>query len=462
MRSASETGGRCEGTLPRRGFLRAALTGFSTLGLSDLLRLKDRAAAAASTSASASLPARGPSMIVVWLWGGPSHMETFDLKPDAPEAFRGLFRPIATNVPGIEICEKLPRLARVADKYALIRSLAHDSPGHVNSTHTVLTGYPGELVETPPFVAKYPCVFNAAHKLLPSRLPSLPQWVALPDLRYEGGGYLGRSYGPFRVKGDPNAPDFQVPELILDATRRDRLAGRSRLLAAFDRVRGDLDALGVADSFDAYQQQALTVLTGPNAHDAFDLGREDPRLRDRYGRHLIGQRCLLARRLVEAGVRLVTVDFPYVPGQKAFSWDDHASVWNIFEQMEIRLPVLDEAVSALIEDIHARGLDREVLVVVMGEMGRTPRLSNFNGQPGREHWSAAMSVLLAGGGLAMGQVIGATTRKGEEPSTRRLHPNDLLATWYRYLGIDTHQVFHDPNGRPIPLLPHGEPIRELC
>src|SRR4051794_33280586 len=196
MSAASSTRGRCAGTLPRRAFLRASLTGLSTLGLADLLRLEAAGAGPAS--------APGPSMIVVWLWGGPSHMETFDLKPQAPEAYRGLFRPIATNVPGIEISEKLPRLPRIADKYALIRSVAHDSPGHINSTHTVLTGYTGELVETPTYLPKHPFLFNAAHKLLPSRRPGLPQWVALPGLRYEGGAHLGRWYGPFRVAGDPN------------------------------------------------------------------------------------------------------------------------------------------------------------------------------------------------------------------------------------------------------------------
>ena len=199
----------CAGTLPRRAFLRASLTGLSALGISDLMRLQGQGAAAGSGG--------GPSMIVVWLWGGPSHMETFDLKPDAPEQYRGLFKPIPTNVPGMEICEKLPRLARTADKFALIRSIGHGSPGHVNSTHTVLTGYPGELVETPPFAPKYPYIFNAAQKILPERRPGMPQWVALPDMRYEGGGGLGRSHGPFRVKADPNSPEFRVPELVLDA-----------------------------------------------------------------------------------------------------------------------------------------------------------------------------------------------------------------------------------------------------
>ncbi len=440
----------CIGTTPRRAFLRAALTGFSALGASDLLRLQ---------AATANPGGRGPSMIVVWLWGGPSHMETFDMKPDAPEGYRGLFRPIATSVPGVEICEKLPRLASLADKLAIVRSISHDSPGHVNSTHTVLTGYPGDLVETPPFAPKHPYAFHAANRFLPET-SGLPKWVAMPDLVYEGGGGLGRSYGPFKVKADPNSPDFKVPELVLDEARRARLGGRSRLLAGFDAARKVMDDPATRP-FDEFQRRALDVLTSNAARDAFDLSREPDVLRDRYGRDVVGQRCLLARRLVEAGVRLVTVDFPCVPGQKAFSWDDHASVWNIFEQMEIRLPVLDRAVSALIEDVYARGLDRETLIVVMGEMGRTPKLSNFNGQPGREHWGKAMSVLLSGA-VPTGQVIGSTTPRGEEPRDRPLTPNDLVATWYRHLGIDHTLTYHDTTGRPIALLPHGEPIAELA
>lgn len=399
-------------------------------------------------------------MIVVWLWGGPSHMETFDMKPDAPEAYRGLFRPIATSVPGLEICEKLPRLASIADKLAIVRSISHDSPGHVNSTHTVLTGYTGDLVETPPFAPKYPYAFTAANRFLPET-SGLPKWVAMPSLVYEGGGGLGPSYGPFRVAADPNSPDFKVPELVLDEARRAGLGGRSRLLAGFDAARRAMDGPATR-SFDAYQRRALDVLTSTAARDAFDLSREPDVLRDRYGRDVVGQRCLLARRLVEAGVRMVTVDFPCVPGQKAFSWDDHASVWNIFEQMEIRLPVLDRAISALIEDVYARGLDRETMIVVMGEMGRTPKISDFNGQPGREHWGKAMSVLLSGGGIPTGQVIGSTTPRGEEPRDRPLTPNDLLATWYRHLGIDHTLTYHDTTGRPIALLPHGEPIAELA
>lgn len=442
----------CRGTMPRRAFLRTGLTGLSTLGLAELLAARARAGDSSAT---------GPSMIVVWLWGGPSHMETFDPKPEAPAEYRGKFGVIPTSVPGVTITEKLPRLARLADKYCLIRSCAHDSPGHVNATHSVLTGYPGEPVETPPFQPRYPDVFTVANKVLPPRRSALPQYVGLPEMRYHGGGHLGRSHGPFSIAADPNAPEFSIPSLVIDDARRARLAGRSGLLDAFDRVRNDVDASGVMDAMDAHRRRATEMLTGTAVRNAFEVAREDPRLRDRYGRNIIGQRCLLARRLVEAGTRLVTVDFPCVPGQKAFSWDDHASVWNIFDQMEIRLPVLDQAVSALIEDVFSRGLDRETLIVVMGEMGRTPRLSDFKGQPGREHWPNAMSILMAGGGMPMGQVIGATTAKGEEPKDRRLHPGDVLATWYKFLGIDHTLSFPDRSGRPIGILPQGTPIREL-
>jgi uncharacterized protein (DUF1501 family) len=215
------------------------------------------------------------------------------------------------------------------------------------------------------------------------------------------------------------------------------------------------------EALDSFQQEAVSLLTSNAARQAFDIEREEPRVRDRYGRHEVGQRCLLARRLIEAGVRVVTVDFPCVPGQRAFSWDDHASVWNIFEQMRIRLPMLDQVVSALVEDLHARGLDEEVLVLVMGEMSHTPRLNYFEGQPGREHWARSMSVFLAGGGMRMGQVVGATNSRGEEPRERPLTPNDLQASLYRYLGIPLDTRFTDHTGRPIALLPDGQPIQEL-
>jgi hypothetical protein len=449
MRQPTTPGLRCPGTLSRRAFLHA---GFLGLGLADLLRLQGWAAGSAGSP---------KSMVVLWLWGGPSHMETFDLKPGAPAEYRGEFRPIRTNVPGIEISEHLPRLAKLADKFVLLRSLHHDSPGHVSSTHTVLTGYPGEVAEAPPFKPKYPDCWSVTLKVLGERRPGVPPFVALPHFRYNGVAHLGSGFEPLLVRGNPNDPAFQVPDVFLDPPARPRLAARVGLLGQLDALRRNADRPGATDALDHFNREAVRVLTSDAARRAFDLGREDPRLRDRYGRHEVGQRCLLARRLVEAGARLVTIDFPCVPGQKAFSWDDHASVWNIFEQMKIRLPVLDQVTSAFIEDLYDRGLDRDVLFVVMGEMSHTPKLSNFQGQPGREHWGQSMSVFLSGGGLRMGQVVGATNHKGDEPRVRPLTPNDLLATWYRFLGVPLETHFADLTGRPTAILPHGRPIEEL-
>jgi hypothetical protein len=446
---------RCPGTLPRRAFLRSGLAGAAGLTLSGLLRGTARAGSDGDGGAS------NKSMIVLWLWGGASHMETFDLKPDAPLEYRGDFRPINTNVSGVEISEHLPLLAGLADKLAIVRSLSHDSPGHVNSTHTLLSGYPGEAIETPPFQPKHPDLWSVASHVLGEHRAGVPTHVALPRIRYNGPAYLGGGLEPMIVAADPNADNFQVANLALNAVTGDRFSQRMELLSQFDHLRREIDARGVMTSMDVFDRKAVTMLTGTAARDAFDLAREDPKTRDRYGRHTVGQQCLLARRLVEAGVRLVTIDFPCVPGQKAFSWDDHASVWNIFEQMKIRLPVLDQIVSALVRDIYDRGLQDDVMLVVMGEMSHTPRLSNHEGQPGREHWGRSMSVLLSGGGMPMGQVIGSTNAKGEEPQTRPLAPNDLLATWYKYLGIPVDTHVNDFGGRPTPIVPYGRPIDEL-
>jgi Protein of unknown function (DUF1501) len=446
---------RCRGTVDRRAFVRSGLVGLSSLGLADLLALESQVGAAGRTIAS------NKALLVVWLWGGPSHMETFDLKPLAPAEYRGEFRPIATNVPGIEISEHLPLLAARADKFALIRSCHHDSPSHVNSTHTMLTSYPGELAEAPPFRPKYPDVWAVTNHVLGERTAGTPPHIVLPTMRYHGSAYLGRHLEPLVVAGDPNEPSFAMPNLTAAPGVWPRIDARLGLLKEFDRLRRDSDAAGQFAALDGFQQKAATLLTSERVARAFDINQEDAATRDRYGRHVVGQRCLLARRLIEAGARIVSVDFPNVPGQKAFSWDDHASVWNIFEQMRYRLPVLDQVVAALIDDLADRKLSDEVLLVVMGEMSHTPRLSNFNGQPGREHWGNTMSLLLSGGGLRMGQVVGATNRTGDEIIQRPVTPGDVLATWYRALGVPLDLQFTDHAGRPTPILRQGEPIAEL-
>jgi len=447
---------RCRGTLDRRAFVRSGLVGISSLGLADLLAFESQAAAAGRPVAS------NKALLVVWLWGGPSHMETFDLKPLAPAEYRGEFRPIATNVPGIEISEHLPLLAARADKLALIRSCHHDSPGHVNSTHTMLTGYSGELAEAPPFRPKYPDVWAVTNYVLGERVAGTPPHIVLPTMRYNGSAYLGQQLEPLVVAGDPNEPSFTLPNLTAAAAVRPRIDARLGLLKEFDRLRRDIDISSQFDAIDRFQQKAAALLTSDRVARAFDINQEDAATRDRYGRNVIGQRCLLARRLIEAGARIVSVDFSHVPGQRAFSWDDHASVWNIFDEMRCRLPVLDQVVAALIDDLADRKLSDEVLLVVMGEMSHTPRLSNFNGQPGREHWGNTMSILLSGGGLRMGQVVGATNRNGDEVIQRPVTPGDVLATWYRALGVPLDLQFTDHAGRPTPILPQGEPITELC
>lgn len=443
---------RCAGTLGRRDFLRTGMLGVSSFGLADLLRSDSFAATGASS---------GKSMIMLWLWGGPSHMETFDLKPEAPIEYRGEFRPIATNVPGIEISEHLPLLARQADKFSLIRSLHHDSPGHVNSTHTLLSAYVGEEVEKPPFQPKVPDVRAVISRVKGPRSTQLPTHVAMPYTKYFGASYLGNHLDPLLVATDPNKADFSVPSFAVNEKLRPRFSQRIDLLTQFDRYRRDLDTSGAMKSLDHYQHEAASILTGDVARKAFDIQSESAETRDRYGRTDVGQRCLLARRLVEAGVRLVTVDFSTVAGQKAFSWDDHASVWNIFEQMKIRLPVLDQVVTGLITDLYERQLQDDVLLVVMGEMSHTPRLSNHNGCPGREHWGQTMSVLLSGGGLRMGQAVGATSVKGDEPAVRPFTPNDFQATLYQAMGIPLDLQFQNFAGRPTPILPSGTPISEL-
>jgi len=431
--------------------LKLGISGFGGLALADLLKLESLAARGT----------RGKSIIVLWLWGGPSHMETFDLKPDAPLEYRGEFRPIATSAPGLSISEHLPRLARHGDKIAIVRSLHHESPGHVNSTHTMLTGYPGKRIETAPYRPDYPDLWSVTSRVCGERVAGVPIHVAMPRMRYHGAAHLGGGLDPFIVKVDPSSKDFEVPNLKLNGQTSTRVGERRELLTKFDRLRRDLDIAESMESLDEFNQKAASLLTSGAVRDAFDLEREDPQTRDRYGRHAVGQRCLLARRLVEAGTRMVTIDFPCVPGQKAFSWDDHASVWNIFEQMKIRLPVLDQVCSAVIEDLYERGLQDDVLFLVMGEMSHTPRLSNYKGQPGREHWGRSMSVMLSGGGMPMGQAVGSTTPKGDEPLHRPFAPTDLLATLYQYLGVPLETHFNDHFGRPTPILPSGRPIAEL-
>ena len=307
----------------------------------------------------------------------------------------------------------------------------------------------------------HPDLGMIASKLRGQRADGPPPYIGIPRQPFmTQPTYLGVSHAALAT-GDPSAPGFRPPNLsLVGGIDGSRLDDRRGLLSQFDRLRRAVDHTG-----DPFRDAALQMLTNPQIATAFDLSREDPRLRDRYGRHLWGQSCLLARRLAEAGSTVITIDaLAPTLSDRYFSWDDHINPqtrWDMRDAMRYRAPFMDQAISALIEDVYQRGLDRKVLIVAVGEFGRTPRLVNSSGLIGRDHWPDAQAALISGGGLRMGQVVGATNRKGEYPAQRPLTPKDLLATIYRHLGIDRHAEFHDFSARPVPVLSEGEPIREL-
>jgi hypothetical protein len=446
-----ESFGCCDG-VSRRSVLRAGVLGLSGLGLADLLRAK---AEAGTQSNSAS----ELSVILVWLDGGPPQHETYDPKPDAPSEFRGPLKAISTAVPGIQVSELLPEHARQMDKMSLIRSVHHNNEDHFAAAHWMLTGYLGSnAVNMAPM---YPSAASIITKLKGAKRSGMPAYVGLPTTHsvgirpgYHGGAYLGGAFGPFMADGDPNNPGYKVRELTLpgglDAVRLDN---RKCLLSAIDSARHSIET--EMDDVDRFSREAFAMLTGPEARRAFDLSKEDPRLRDRYGRHQWGQSALLARRLVGAGVRFVTLTFG--------GWDFHA---NLDKGMHSVLPILDKAVGTLVDDLDRHGQLDSTIVMVMGEFGRTPRINKglpgVDPNPGRDHWGRVMSVLMAGGGLRQGITVGASNSRGEVPRERPVTPAEIVATLYARLGIDPTMSFMDKVNRPIMVVPSGtEPIREL-
>lgn len=457
----------CPGPMSRRSFLEAGYLALGGLGLSDLL-LKRAMAKATNTQPAGN---DDTAVIFIWLLGGPSHMETYDMKPDAPSDYRGQLNPITTSAPGINICELLPKHAKVADRFSIIRSISHEDSQHARGSVRFLSGRKTQSVSP---ISEFPTVGPIVSRMREHRRVGVPNYVASKPRAYGGGSaYLGESAMPFVVGGNPGAPGYTVPNLSLANGLKERLGDRVHLLKSFDRFRRDIDLKGSMESMDEINQQAMSLLTSDKAREAFDLSRESDTTRDRYGRHKWGQRTLLARRLVEAGSSFVTMymNNPDVPGTQKnrihTNWDIHAINGDMYYDLGVRLPHFDSAVSALIEDLYDRGLDKKVMLIVSGEFGRTPRITVQPGtrskvmQPGRDHWPGAMSVLVSGGGAPMGQVIGSTTSKGEYAKDNKLDPNDLLSTIYRFLGIDQHHEFLDRSGRPMPILPHGTPIREL-
>lgn len=443
--------------MTRRSFVQLGVAGMASVALPRILEAKE-------ASRRAGHPEKDTSVIMLWLDGGPGHMDLYDLKREAPAEYRGIWNPIRTNVPGIEISELFPRQAKVADKFSIVRSLHHDTGDHFAGAHYMLTSRGGASgADT---TGKYPSIGSITTKLCGARRAGMPAYVAVPyaasiGLRpgYFGANYLGHSYNPFETNGDPNKADFKVANMQLAGPLTiDRLEDRQGLLQRFDRLRRDVDSSGTMETMDRFDRAAYEMVAGGAARKAFDIGSEDPRIRDLYGRNSWGQSTLLARRLVEAGTTWVTVHMG--------GWDHH---WNLKAGMESNLPRVDTLVSGLFTDLDQRGLLDKVLVILCGEFSRTPRMNNggnggpagSKGTPGRDHWGNAMFCLLGGGGIKGGRIVGSTNRLGEVPKDRPVEPCDIHATIYHCLGIDPSTHFLNLAGRPVPAIDRGEVIAEL-
>jgi hypothetical protein len=422
--------------MQRRDFLRIG-GGLCGLSMVDLLRLEASGAIAERDA--------GKSAILIFLCGGQSHLDTWDMKPDNA-AIRGEFKPIATNLPGLKVCELMPKLACQADKYAVLRNVSHTLAVHGPGQRYMRTG------NRPLASLEYPDHGSVISKELQSPR-GIPPYVTLPIRRSNGlveaSGYLGVAYRSFTVPGDPSSPTFTVRALSSPGSTPERLQRRFRFLNRMDQGLRQADARSQElEGMDQFYQRAHDILQSSAFRQAFELEREASPLRDRYGRHSFGQACLLARRLVEAGVRFVEIDFG--------GWDTHQN--NFTALKNTLIPPWDEGLSALLEDLHARGMLDKTFVWSTGEFGRTPTI---NKNAGRDHWARATSMLLAGGGIRNGQVIGKTDDSGKEPVGDAHSPDDVAATFLRLMGIDHHKEYHTPDGRPIYIVRNGQPIQAL-
>jgi hypothetical protein len=409
------------------------------------------------------------SLILFWMWGGPSQLETWDPKPEAPAEVRGPFGSIPTRIPGARFSEIFPKLAGTADRLAVVRSLHHTMTSHNDGSIEVLTGKTPEIPDpTSTAISKHPDFGMVVNRVRGFRADGVPQYVGVPNMPFmTRPNYLGAAHRGF-ASGDPTQDDPTPPELKLSPGVTPRaLDRRAALLRHLETDRATADARQAPEGFARLRDAGLHLLTRPEVGAAFDLRQEDASLRDRYGRHLWGQSCLLARRLTEAGAGVVIVDAsaPMRDAKIYWSWDDHANAsntgWDIKAGMALRAGYMDQALTALIQDVYDRGLDRKVMIAALGEFGRSPSMEKAAGCTGRSHWPGAFSALLSGGGMRTGQVIGATDASAGEPAERPLTPQDLHATFYRHLGIDPQTAFDDLTGRPISILSSGEPIREL-
>ena len=465
----------CRGPLDRRGFMRLGIAGFANLSLPGVLRLRAESPLQAGSRLGGG--SEKTAVILVWQPGGCSHIDTYDPKPNAPSEYRGPFDTIATQVPGVRFTELLPLQAKIADKFSVLRSMRNGAGGHPAGSMQMFSGDTDTRDKPKPRLPDWMCVTNYLRSQAGPRANPLPAYVGVnPPTTYNGPAYVGDAYSPFIVTGDPNAPNFVVPNIgLTDPREGERLDRRVRLRQNIDTLTRAFDQQGELGALDQFEEQAMTLLTNPQTKDVFDLSQEDDRTRDKYGRNQWGQQLLLARRLVEAGVEVLTSSLRGPLCGRVQNWDDHAVNHHVFDALRFRAHAYDQAVTALIEDIYERGLDKRVLVVVTGEFGRTPKVNyapstgagNASAaagtkQPGRDHWPRAFSNIWTGGGIRTGQVIGATDRRGEDSVERICGPSDFLATIYHHLGIDSSRVMiEDFNGRPTPVVDHGKPIAEL-
>jgi hypothetical protein len=431
----------CDG-ITRRDFIRVGALAAFGLTMPGLLE-----AQAATTSGPAVAPGakRDAACILLWMGGGPSHIDTFDPKPDAPQEIRGAFKAIETNVKGVQISEHLPKLAKQADKFSILRSVTSPDGSHESATHYLLTGYPfNPAIEYPGYGSVL-----AREKGFQNDMPPYILMGGLP-FNHGYGGYMGAVYNPFQINGDPNDRNFSVQDVAapngVDVLRLDR---RRMLRAALDDWQRDKEtASKAAQTMDEFYARAYSLITSPVAKKAFNLKEEPDKLRDEYGRHNFGQSCLLARRLVEAGVRCVTINYG--------GWDTHENNFNALK--DGLLPPLDAGYSTLLKDLQQRGLLDTTLVVWMGEFGRTPRV---NGAAGRDHWPGAISVCMGGGGVRTGQIVGSSNERAEYPKDRPLRVEDVAATLYRAMGVNYEKEYMSPQERPIKINYDGTPIGEL-
>lgn len=452
----------CDG-LSRRSFVQLGIAGMATAGLSNVLRA--RAQAATSEYGAREGGGKDVSAILVWLDGGPSHMDLYDLKPYAPAEIRGLWRPIPTNVPGIEISELFPKQAKVADKFSIVRSLHHDTGDHFAGAHRMLTSK-NMGVSGANNTGKFPSIGSIITRESGPRRRGMPAYISVPvassvglNPGYFGGNWIGAQFDPFQTGGDPNKDDFKVQNLNLaPGLSIDRLEDRRTLVAELDKIPRAVDSHRIFDAMDRFDADAYDFVSGERAREAFEIGREDDTSRERYGRDSWGQSVLLARRLVEAGARFVTVHMG--------GWDNH---WNLKSAMESHLPRVDAAMSSLFSDLDERGMLESTIVIVCGEFSRTPRMNNGGnggppmsmGTPGRDHWGAAMFCVLGGGGIKGGQIVGSTDPKGHYAYTRAVRPENIHATIYTAMGLDPAMHLLDHSGRPTPVLEDPTPIHEL-